>query len=532
MSAPMLGGIANFANNFTKAYGSERTRLSDEEERKAEREWRQEQQNRQRSEWKDQDQLKTDLKDAGAVRNVEQGTVVDGQTGAGPMQRTFTQNPEEASRVKAMMDAEAEMTGAAPAMQQPGTAVTGRMSQGHQISTGQEAGPMAQMGDPNSAEAAAKRTAQAYRQNGQMDKAMAMENAIMEQQARRLGLDVEQMKFADMQTNRALETALRSAPTWYEGAAKFATGAKRGGMDGMTVEPVLSPDGKTVTLRATMPDGTTRDTGTYAADESGMLEFGRKFAAIPLEKRMDIMRDQIKADKEDSRWERTFDFNKKKDEDEKAYKNRLLGFQARQEARAAETHKLAMEDAKIPPAVKQLANSYQEQVKSASAALNKAMAEGQFDPNNAGTAQLIRDQKDAMQSLADTLAPYTGKAAGGADVARPLGTPEKTPAAGAAPAGSGVAATTQAENKPVAKPTAPAATYTPPPTMAEIQAQTRQNRAQIAQRGEQGKQAERDPEIVSLREQHRQAIRNGKPMEANAIMGQINEIKAQRFGAQ
>lgn len=531
MSAPMLGGIANFANNFTKAYGSERARMSDEEERKAEREWRQEQQNRQRSEWKDQDQLKTDLKDAGAVRNVEQGTVVEGQTGAGPMQRTFTQNPEEASRVKAMMDAEAEMTGAAPAMQQPGTAVTGRMSQGHQISTGQEAGPMAQMGDPmaqmgdpNSAEAAAKRTAQAYRQNGQMDKAMAMENAIMEQQARRLGLDVEQMKFADMQTNRALETALRSAPTWYEGAAKFATGAKRGGMDGMTVEPVMSPDGKTVTLRATMPDGTTRDTGTYAADESGMLEFGRKFAAIPLEKRMDIMRDQIKADKEDSRWERTFDFNKKKDENDQQYKNRVLGFQQAQESRAAQTHKLAMEDAKIPPAVKMQATSLADEMKSVSSAMNKAMAEGSFDPNSANAKALIERQATLGLQYRKLLEPHMPGGKGDANVLSDL--------VGDKPAEAATTAAPQATNKPVAKPTAPAAAYTPPPTMAEIQAQTRQNRAQIAQRGEQGKQAERDPEIVSLREQHRQAIRNGKPMEANAIMGQINEIKAQRFGAQ
>jgi hypothetical protein len=536
MGAPIFAGMAGFADNFTRAYTGERRRQTDEEDRKAEREWRTEQRGRQRKEWDEADQLKTDLKDAGAVRTDVQGTATQGQVG-GVMQNTFNQNPEEAQRVKAMMDAEAQMTGAAPATQQQTTAVTGAMSKGHQI--GQTAGAMG--ADPNSTEAVAQRTAAAYRKNGQFDKAMQMENAIMDQQAKRLGLSIDQLKFADMQTNRALEGALKSGPTWYEGAAKFVTDLQRGGLKDIKAEHQLSPDGKSVTLLAVMPDGTKQATGTYPADESGMLQFSRQFSALPIEKRMDIMADKIRQDKEDarkdrteakedSRWQQTFDFNKKKDEDDRQYKNRVLGFQSRQDARAEATHKLAMEDAKIPAAVKTLATSYQEQIKSASAALNKAMAEGSFNPENPGTKLLIMEQKEAMQNLADTLAPYSKKADGGATTAAPLGQPPLGQPPSSATANKTSQAPTQtgapAAQKPVVSmsqtlPVAPK----PPPTVLEalnpggntslnatlqpkaqaietLAAQLKQAQATMAQA------AKGDPQAAIAQAQSVQAIRN------------------------
>jgi hypothetical protein len=434
MSAPIFAGMAGFADNFTKAYTGERRRLSDEEERKAEREWRNEQRGQQRQDWQEANQLKTDLKDAGAVRTEQQGTATQGQVG-GVMQNTFNQNPEEAQRVKAMMDAEAEMTGAAPAAQQQTTAVTGNMARGHQI--GQTMGAMG--ADPNSTEAVAQRTAQAYRQNGQMDKAIQMENAIMDQQAKRLGLSIDQLKFADMQTNRALESTLKSAPTWYEGAAKFVTDAQRGGLKDVKAEHQLSPDGKSVTLFAVMPDGTKQATGTYPADESGMLQFMQKVATLPIEKRMDIMADKLRQEKddarydskeakEDSRWERTFEFNKKKDENDQQYKNRVLGFQARQEARAAQTHKLAMEDAKIPPAVKMQATALSEEMKSISSAMNKAMAEGSFNPESPNAKTMIERQAMLGIQYRQLMQPHMP---GGKDkpAADPLGLDKPAPAA-------------------------------------------------------------------------------------------------------
>jgi hypothetical protein len=537
MAAPIFAGMAGFADNFTRAYTGERRRQSDEEDRKAEREWRAEQRGRQRKEWEEADQLKTDLKDAGAVRTEVQGTMTESMAG-GVMQRGFNKDPEEALRVKAIMDAEAEMTGAAPATQTQTTAVTGNMARGHQI--GQTMGAMG--ADPNSTEAVAQRTAAAYRKNGQFEKAMQMENAIMDQQAKRLGMSIDQLKFADMQTNRALESALKSGPTWYEGAAKFATETKRGGMDGITVEPVVSADGKTVTMRAKMPDGTAKDAGTYPTDDSGMLQFSRQFAALPIEKRMDIMADKLRQDKEDarkdrqeakedSRWQQTFDFNKKKDEDDRQYKNRVLGFQAAQDKRQAETHQIAMADAKIPAAVKLRAAAISDELKSISAAMNKAMAEGSFSPESANAKTLIERQAALGIQYRQLLEPHMPAGKGGPAAADPLGIDKPAAGAPAAPAAApGAQQATPAQTvAPPAPPAATAAPRTPPPTMAEIQAQTRANRALIVQRGELEKKAEQDPEIQTLRQQHAQAIRAGKPMEANAIMAQITEVKAQRY---
>ena len=92
MGAPIFAGMAGFAENFTRAYSGEKRRQTDEEDRKAEREWRKEQQARQRQEWNDADQLKTELKDAGAVRTEQQGTATQGQFGGRNDANQFCRN--------------------------------------------------------------------------------------------------------------------------------------------------------------------------------------------------------------------------------------------------------------------------------------------------------------------------------------------------------------------------------------------------------------------------------------------------------
>jgi hypothetical protein len=204
------------------------------------------------------------------------------------------------------------------------------------------------------------------------------------------------------------------------------------------VEPVVSADGKTVTMRAKMPDGTTKDAGTYATDEAGMLQFSRQFATLPIEKRMDMMADKLKQEKDDARrdrteakendrWERTFEFNKKKDENDRQYKNRVLGFQAAQDARAAQTHKIAMADAKVPAAVKLQAATLAEEMKSVSAAMNKAMAENSFDPNSPNAKSLIERQAMLGIKYRQLLQPHTPDAKD-KPAADPLGLDKPAPA--------------------------------------------------------------------------------------------------------
>lgn len=135
-------------------------------------------------------------------------------------------------------------------------------------------------------------------------------------------------------------------------------------------------------------------------------------------------------------WDKTFNFNKKKEENDQQYRSRMLGLQESQERRSAETHKRAMDDDRIPQAVKLEATSIAKQMENIGAALNKAMAEEQFDPNNAGTAKLMESQAALGIKYSNLLGPYSKekeKAKGGdplgintTEGAKPVAAPKAT----------------------------------------------------------------------------------------------------------
>ncbi len=319
----------------------------------------------------------------------------------------------------------------------------------------------------NTPEAINARQAAFMQANGKPLEALQMNNAVMDSKIKKLGLSRDEAKFADEEFNRKLMKDLDANPDWTVGAAKILTDTQVGGLNGLTVSARPSKDGKTVDFVGVGQDGTEKVLKSFKNGAEGKAEFLQTAGRTSFENKLNFVVEKAKADQAQSNWQQTFDFNKKKEESDQQYKNRLLGFQANQDARAAETHRVAMADAKIPPAVKTLASSYQEQVKSASAALNKAMAEGQFDPKNPGTQQLLKDQKEAMQSLADTLAPYTKKVEGGAPTADPL--ERRAPASGQTPAAKPgqTAPTAPAQAEPVVsmQQVAPVATPKPAPTV-------------------------------------------------------------------
>jgi len=370
MAAPIFAGMAGFADNFTKSYNAAQRRQIDDERQVKMDKILTDRAEREAEDWEKKQNYEKGLADAGSPVKAEQANDV-------------------------LKDDEGNDMPTAPAF---------RTSDGQRFTTMAEAQSVADKG--NTSDVISARQTAFMRASGKPLEAMKMENAALEQQAKRLGMSIDQLKFADMQTNRALESALKSSPTWYEGATKFATDTQRGGMKDVKAEHELSPDGKSVTLFAVMPDGKRQATGTYATDDSGRLQFMQKFSTLPIERRMDLMLDKIKADKEDSRWQQTFDFNRQKEENDQQYKNRVLGLQASQDRRAAETHKLAMEDAKVPPAVKLQAATYQKQMESVSNALNKAMAEGAFNPENKGTKDLVAEQAALREEYKKLLAPY------------------------------------------------------------------------------------------------------------------------------
>lgn len=115
----------------------------------------------------------------------------------------------------------------------------------------------------------------------------------------------------------------------------------------------------------------------------------------PVETKIGWIVEEAKAQQVQANADRDFDLRRRETENNMQYRNRMLAIQQAQEGRAAAQHRAAMEDAKIPPAVKLNAQALAEQIKSVDSALNKSMAEGMFDPNNPGT-QKLQEQRAAL----------------------------------------------------------------------------------------------------------------------------------------
>lgn len=458
--------------------------------------------------------LKSDLKDAAAPRATMQGTITETADN-----KYLNADPAQASAMQKMLADEAEMKGGPAPTQQAGTGIVGHMARGNEITTGPV--DTAKLNDPG---ARNERVLGALQQNGQVERALSMENTILDQSAKRLGLKTAELKFADDEFNRKLTDTFASNPNWTEAASKVLTDTQVGGLAGMTVTPKLSADGKTVDFVGAGADGKTKTLATLPNTDEGKAKFMAQVMRAPAEVKIGFLVEQAKAAKEDSRWQQTFDFNKKKEENDQQYRQRMLGLQQAQEGRARQVHAIAMEDAKIPPAVKLQAQTLAKQMEAVGSALNKAMAEGLFDPNNPNSSKLIETQSMLQLKYAQLLKPYTPGSDKGAD---PLGLNGAPPAAqpGTAPAASPAPAVQQQAAAPPVQPTAP------PPTMDQIQAQTRANRERIAQQAEADRRLESEPVMQALRQQHAQAIRAGNAVEANAIMGRINEAR-QRYAAQ
>jgi hypothetical protein len=402
-----MSNMAAFLAGFGKGYLGAKDKEAERKRQEQEDAWRNEQRDRQRGEWKEADQLKTDLKDAAATREVQQGTITE--SGG---QNVFSQNPAQAASLRDMMAAEAELRGDT-VTQQAGTAVTGTMARGHQITTAPV--DAAKVNNPT---ARNQRIIDALMRNGQIERAATMENTLLDQTAKRLGLQREELKFADEQFNRKLTETFSGSGDWTQNAAKVMTDTQIDGLAGMTVTPKLSVDGKTVTFVGVSQDGKTSDLATFDNTPEGKARFLQHAVRAPAETKIGWLYEQSQSDKTaaketkaDERWQKDFDLRKQESESNMAYRQRMLQIQGAQEARAAAVHRVTMESAKIPPAVKMQAESLAKQIEGVNSALNKAMAEGSFDPNNPGTKQLLERQAVLGIQYSKAIEPYVPGAA-------------------------------------------------------------------------------------------------------------------------
>ena len=277
MSRGMVSFLAGMGTGYIKAKDK-----AFEQERQAKQDaWMEEQRNRQRQEWSEADKLKTDLKDAAATRETVGGT----QTTAGDT-KVFSQTPENAAAVKAMLDNEAELTGAAPVQAQT-TAMTGQMARGHQIGATAEG--------QNTGEARNQRVVDALMSNGQIERAATMETNLLDQKAKKLGLQAAELKFADDQFNRQLGETFANSPDWTQAAAQVLTKTQVGGLAGVNVQAVPSADGKKVDFVGQGADGKQRVLATFDNSDAGKAQFLQRVMRAPVETKIGWIVEEARA---------------------------------------------------------------------------------------------------------------------------------------------------------------------------------------------------------------------------------------------
>lgn len=200
--------------------------------------WREEQQGWQRADRAEKDALRTSMKDAFADRSTIEGTAV---TGAG--NKILERDPAQLAVMQKIQSDVADLEGTAPVTAAPATGVVSNATRGHQITTG----PV-DLTSLNSRDAKMARGVNALMAAGDPEKAISMENTVMENQAKKLGLNVAQLKFADDQFNRKMQETLSREGDFWGNASQVLTDTSLGGLAGVQVKPVVSADGKTVQM--------------------------------------------------------------------------------------------------------------------------------------------------------------------------------------------------------------------------------------------------------------------------------------------
>ena len=231
--------------------------------------WREEQQGWQRADRAEKDALRTSMKDAFADRSTIEGTAVTGTTGT-----NLYKDPAQAQAAADDARIEAEMRGESPSAvaTMQATGITGNMSKGHKITT-----EPVDLTSLNSRDAKMARGVNALMAAGDPEKAISMENTVMENQAKKLGLNVAELKFADDQFNRKMQDTLSREGDFWGNASQVLTDTSLGGLAGVQVKPVVSADGKTVQLVG-MKDG--KDQVMFSAPNTaeGQLAFVQRIS--------------------------------------------------------------------------------------------------------------------------------------------------------------------------------------------------------------------------------------------------------------
>ncbi|VTU38227.1 Transglycosylase SLT domain protein [Variovorax sp. PBS-H4] len=379
--------------------GAEYVRQNEQAEKDAK--WKDEQRDRQRKRDAAEDQIEQDLKNAARPVAVEEG--------AGGMVKP----PEMDNRDVGLPENAALPNGG---LQQGGFSVAGQ-------TYADRAAADTAATKANAPEAVNARVAGAYRSNGKVDKAIAIESAD------RMA-EVQKMQLADQRWKRDLGAAMRGG---HAGLAQLASSSEAGPMAGLKVQPIVSEDGKSVTYAALDADGkATPIPGLpqFSNDQNGMIQ-----AAWMLDRTVDPAarmahftqqqerdRAQKNSDRSYNQSERHFEATNSRADRAETRQGKLADVQIKS---ADLAYQEALRGSKIPQGVKMQVEGWREEAKTINAAITKAMADGTWDTNNPNAKELLTRQAVANSKISAALKPFMKDESTGADpfgLKKPQGT--------------------------------------------------------------------------------------------------------------
>lgn len=363
--------------------------------------WEQEQQDQQRQEWADKRAERTMLQNAAAP--VEMREFSGGESAAATMRDKFMGPREDGPAQPLDFNA--------PMAYQVGSRQFTDQAQAQKYADSQ-----------NTPEAQSARAAQGYRSLGKYDKAIALEASDMQRQT-------QQMQLADMQWKRDLGQAMAGG---HEGLAAFGAGTELAQRAGGQIKAVPSADGKTVTYMAVGKDGSTAPIPglpQFSNDQAGVIQ-----AAYTLDRtitpaaRMEHFTQQQERERQQANADRTFyagradsdrnynlnmaQFDAQRTDSDRNYainrdQNERAGRLADVQLQTAElTLKKAMEENKVPQAVRDLVSADRKELETIGSAIAKAQAEGMWNPENDGAKMLLRRQAVLTEKMSNALRPY------------------------------------------------------------------------------------------------------------------------------
>lgn len=302
MGAAIGIGLASMGNAFMKSYNDTTERKRRQEIEDDDRAWKKEERDAVRQERTEKAQLKRDLGDAVAPRTTMTDTVTQSDAG-----QVFSDTPENARAMQDTLAAEAELRGDPAPTQQAGHAVTGSMTKGHQIATG-----AVPDGAADTPDARNERILDAYRKNGQFDKAIQMEESIIGIKAKQMDLSVANWKYLDAQANREIAERIPFTPDWGQNAANFLTSNKSSPLKGLNVKHSKSDDGKTVNLTIIGHDGDKEVVWSLPDTEDGWGQLVGRLQKTDLSVRLAALNDQRKQEREQANKDRDYKLEKDK----------------------------------------------------------------------------------------------------------------------------------------------------------------------------------------------------------------------------